>query len=199
MATKTAIIILAAGSSSRLGQPKQLLAYKNATLLRHSINQASAVPNTIIFAVTGSHKDLIEKEVQDFEITISHNPDWESGMSSSIKKGLTDLLTEYPDCESCIFAVCDQPFVTHAVFENLIAEYQKSHKAIIASAYAETLGTPVLFDKKYFNELLQLKGQEGAKKIITRFAEDVIAVPFEKGNIDIDTMEDYSSLKDKGF
>lgn len=199
MATKTAIIILAAGSSSRLGQPKQLLAYKNATLLRNSINEASAVPNTIICAVTGSHKDLIEKEVQDFEIKISHNPDWESGMSSSIKKGLTDLLTEYPDCESCIFAVCDQPFVTHAVFENLIAEYQKSHKGIIASAYAETLGTPVLFDKKYFNELLQLKGQEGAKKIITRFAEDVIAVPFEKGNIDIDTMEDYSSLKDKGF
>jgi molybdenum cofactor cytidylyltransferase len=199
MATKTAIIILAAGSSSRLGQPKQLLAYKNATLLRNSINEASAVPNTIICAVTGSHKDLIEKEVQDFEIKISHNPDWESGMSSSIKKGLTDLLTEYPDCESCIFAVCDQPFVTHAVFENLISEYQKSHKGIIASAYAETLGTPVLFDKKYFNELLQLKGQEGAKKIITRFTEDVIAVPFEKGNIDIDTMEDYSSLKDKGF
>lgn len=91
-------------------------------------------------------------------------------------------------------AVCDQPFVTSAVFENLISESKKTGKEIAASAYSETLGTPVLFHKKYFPELLALKGKEGAKKLIKKYAEDVVAVPFEKGNIDIDTEEDYNQL-----
>ena len=76
----------------------------------------------------------------------------------------------------------------------MIKEYQKKVKGIAASEYAATLGTPVLFHKKYFTELLQLKGQEGAKKIINRFLEDTVTVPFEKGNVDIDTIEDYNEL-----
>lgn len=194
MASKTGIIILAAGSSSRLGQPKQLLAYKNTTLLKHTIAAVSNIANAIIIVVTGANKDLIEKELNADKINISYNQNWESGMSSSINKGLSDLLLLYPDCQSCIFSVCDQPYITSLIFENLITEYQKTAKGIIPSSYSETLGTPVLFDKKYFNELLALNGQEGAKKIINRFPDDTISVPFEKGNIDIDTEEDYSQL-----
>ncbi|KQB40072.1 NTP transferase domain-containing protein [Flavobacterium aquidurense] len=194
MPGKTAIIILAAGSSSRLGHPKQLLAYKNTTLLKNTIKEASSVDNTFVIVVTGSNRELIEKELHFFDIKITYNPEWESGMSSSINKGLTELLLLYPDCETCIFAVCDQPYVTHIIFENLIAEYQKTNKGIVASSYAETLGTPILFDKKYFSNLLQLEGQEGAKKIINKFPDDVASIPFEKGNIDIDTPEDYSKL-----
>lgn len=194
MASKTGIIILAAGNSSRLGQPKQLLAYKNTTLLKHTIAAVSNISNAVIIVVTGANKDLIEKELNADKINIRYNPNWESGMSSSINQGLSDLLLLDPDCQSCIFSVCDQPYITPLIFENLITEYQKTAKGIIASSYSETLGTPVLFDKKYFNELLALKGQEGAKKIINRFPDDTISIPFEKGNIDIDTEEDYSQL-----
>lgn len=192
---KTGIVILAAGSSSRLGQPKQLLTYKNTTLLKNTINEASLIPNVVIIVVTGSNHELIKEQIESEEIKISFNPDWEMGMSSSIAKGLSDLLLEYPQIEKCIFAVCDQPFVSTAIFENLIDQYNKTKKGIAASAYAETLGTPVLLDKKYFKELLELKGQEGAKKIINKFLDDTVAVPFEKGNIDIDTMVDYNNLK----
>jgi molybdenum cofactor cytidylyltransferase len=192
---KTGIIILAAGSSSRLGQPKQLLVYKDTTLLKNTINEASLIQNAIVIVVTGSNHEQIKKAIETEEIKISFNPDWEIGMSSSIAKGLSDLVLEYPQIEKCIFAVCDQPYVTNTVFENLIDQYQITKKGIVASAYAETLGTPVLFDKKYFNELLVLKGQEGAKKIINRFIDDTAFVPFEKGNIDIDTMEDYNELR----
>jgi len=190
----TGIVVLAAGSSSRLGQPKQLLLYKNTSLLKNTISQASRVPNTTIIVVTGSNHELIEKEITDPEIKTIFNPDWELGMSSSIATGLNELLRLNPDIQKCIFTVCDQPFITTIVFENLIKEYQKKVKGIAASEYAATLGTPVLFHKEYFTELLQLKGQEGAKKIINRFLEDTIAVPFEKGNIDIDTIEDYNEL-----
>ncbi|WP_235831000.1 nucleotidyltransferase family protein [Flavobacterium ustbae] len=188
---KTGIIILAAGNSSRLGRPKQLLEYKESTLLKNTISEALKVENSFVIVVTGSNHNLIEKELYSFEIAFSFNPDWETGMSSSIVKGITDLLFQNPDCEQCILTVCDQPFVTNSIFENLISESQKNQKGIAASAYADTLGTPVLFHQKYFQELQELKGQEGAKKLLKKYTDDVVSVPFEKGNIDIDTEEDY--------
>ena len=190
----TGIVILAAGNSSRLGQPKQLLGYKNSTLLKNTIAEAFLVPDVVIMVVTGANNKLIEEELDPSRIKICFNSDWETGMSSSIVKGLNGLLQLYPDCQNCIFAVCDQPYVSSLVFENLIQEKNKKGKGIVASAYSGTLGTPVLFDKKYFTELAALEGQEGAKKIINRFLEDTASVPFEKGNIDIDTEDDYNKL-----
>lgn len=191
---KTGIVILAAGNSSRLGRPKQLLEYKESTLLKNTISEALKIQNSFLIVVTGSNHDVIENELNLPKIKFSFNPEWETGMASSIVKGLNELLRLNPDSEECIFAVCDQPFVTNLVFENLISEYHKTEKGIIASAYSETLGTPVLFHKKYFNELLELSGQEGAKKIIKKYSDDVVSVSFEKGNIDIDTEEDYKKL-----
>lgn len=190
----TGIIILAAGNSSRLGQPKQLLRYKDTTFLEYIIGEASVIKEAAVIVVTGANHELIEKEIDASKIKIAFNPDWESGMSSSINTGLNKALQLFPEIEKCILAVCDQPFVSHSIFENLITEYHKTKKGIVASAYAETVGTPVLFAKEYFNELLRLKGQEGAKKIINRFLEDTASIPFEKGNIDIDTEEDYNKL-----
>lgn len=191
---KTAIVILAAGNSSRLGRPKQLLKYKESNLLKNTISEALNTLNSFVLVVTGADNQNIEKELNSSQITICFNEDWETGMASSIVKGLKELLQLNPDCEQCIFAVCDQPFVTSSIFKNLINEYHKTKKGIIASAYSETLGTPVLFDKKYFSELLELNGQEGAKKIIKKYSGDVVSVDFEKGNIDIDTEEDYNKL-----
>ncbi|KAF2340420.1 nucleotidyltransferase family protein [Flavobacterium tistrianum] len=191
---KTGIVILAAGNSSRLGRPKQLLLYKESTLLQNTILEALKVENSFLIVVTGSNHILIEKEFNLSEVKFSFNSEWESGMSSSIAKGISELLLLNPDCKQFILSVCDQPFVTSLVFENLINEYKKTGKGIAASAYAETLGTPALFHQKYFEELLDLKGQEGAKKLIKKYADDVVSVPFEKGNIDIDTEEDYFKL-----
>ncbi|MBB4802294.1 molybdenum cofactor cytidylyltransferase [Flavobacterium nitrogenifigens] len=191
---KTAIVILAAGNSSRLGRPKQLLEYKESTLLRNTISEALKVENSFLILVTGSNNNLIEKELNSVEITVAFNSDWQSGMSSSIIKGIQKVLDLNSNCESCILSVCDQPFLTNAIFENLMKESETTKKGIAASAYSKALGTPVLFHKKYFEELLQLKGQEGAKKLINKYADDVVAVPFEKGNIDIDTEEDYEKL-----
>lgn len=191
---KIGIIILAAGNSSRLGRPKQLLEYKESTLLKNTVSEALKVENSFVIVVTGSNHDLIEKELNLPKITFSFNSHWENGMSSSIANGIKQLLLLNPKCEQCVLTVCDQPFVSSLIFENLIKEHHASQKGIVASAYSETLGTPVLFHKKYFQDLLELKGQEGAKKLIKKYAEDVVSVLFEKGNIDIDTEEDYFKL-----
>lgn len=191
---KICIIILAAGNSSRLGRPKQLLKHKESTLLKNTISEALKIQNSFLIVVTGANHEVIEKELNLPEIKLSFNSEWESGMSSSIVKGITELMLLNPDSEQCILSVCDQPFVTSSVFENLINQSKDTGKGIAASAYAETLGTPALFHQKYFHELLEFKGKEGAKKLIKKYSDDVISVPFEKGNIDIDTEEDYSKL-----
>lgn len=191
---KTAILILAAGNSSRLGKPKQMLGYKDSTLLKNTIAEASLVSEAKIIVITGANHQLIEEDLDPSRIKIVYNPDWEFGMSSSIVNGLQSVLRLYPEIENCIFAVCDQPYVSSVIFENLIQEHYKTGKGIAASEYAGTLGTPVLFNKKYFSALLELKGQEGAKKIINIFSDDRVSVVFEKGNIDIDTEEDYNQL-----
>lgn len=191
---KIGIIILAAGNSSRLGRPKQLLKHKESTLLKNTISEALKTQNSFLIVATGANHDVIEKELNLPEVKLSFNSEWESGMSSSIVKGITELMLLNPDCEQCILSVCDQPFVTSSVFENLINQSKRTGKGIAASAYAETLGTPALFHQKYFEELLKLKGKEGAKKLIKKYADDVVSVPFEQGNIDIDTEEDYQKL-----
>jgi molybdenum cofactor cytidylyltransferase len=194
MERKIGIVILAAGSSSRLGQPKQLLEYNNTTLLKNAMAQASGIPYAAIVVVTGSNNEAIEADLNEITATICYNSEWEQGMGSSIATGLKRLLELHPDLKACIFAVCDQPFVTTQLFKDILEQQTQSGKGIVASLYAETLGNPVLFRHTYFEALLNLSGKEGAKKIVENYIGDVASVPFDKGAIDIDTIHDYNNL-----
>ncbi|MCF2487424.1 NTP transferase domain-containing protein [Dyadobacter sp. CY347] len=193
-----AIMILAAGNSSRLGEPKQLLHYQSKTLIRHVTEAAIAAESTGVFVITGSNASLIEKELDPLPYQPVYNPAWESGMASSIVAGVQQLVVMQPDSTGVIFAVSDQPFVTTDLFNALINKSLERGSCIVASAYQNTLGTPVLFSKNYFHSLLSLTGAEGAKKLITKFAADATSVPFPSGSIDIDTQEDYQKLLGNG-
>lgn len=187
----TGIIILAAGNSSRLGQPKQLLDYQGRTLLRHTVEQALAVSSRVI-VVTGSENSIIDQETGS-AATI-RNENWQEGMASSIHKGLNEMLLKYSETENILITVCDQPHIDASVFSELIEKRQLSGKKIIASCYSGTLGTPVLFSRSYFSDLLKLNGHEGAKKLLIKYKDEVGQVMFEKGSVDIDTPEDYQQL-----
>lgn len=188
------IIILAAGNSSRLGQPKQLLHYKGFTLLQNTIIHAQLVSNTVVVVVTGANRSQIEQEITDSTVKTVHNSEWETGMASSIVIGLQTLLKFKPEIKNTVITVCDQPFLTSKIFNDLLEVQKSTGKSIVAAAYASTLGVPVLFSSFYYKQLLLLKGQEGAKKLLKLFKEDVAEVYFEKGAIDIDTIEDYNKL-----
>ncbi|HCN82684.1 MAG TPA: nucleotidyltransferase family protein [Sphingobacteriaceae bacterium] len=192
------IIILAAGNSSRFGSPKQLLQYKNKSLVQLVADEAIRTVSKSVIVVTGGNKTLIETDLKDKEIQIVYNPDWQEGMASSISCGLKDLVKSFPQLENVIITVCDQPYISSDLFKDLIKKKSSSRKNIIASAYKNTFGVPVLFDKRYFNDLLGLKGQSGAKKLLKNFADDVDSVIFKKGDIDIDTVRDYENLLAQG-
>lgn len=190
---ETGILIVAAGNSSRLGEPKQLLKFKGKTLLRNVVEEAIKVSQSVV-VVTGSGHSQISKEIEDLKVKIVENIHWNEGMGPSIKIGITQLLNEFPEVQNIIISVCDQPFIKASVFSDLIQMQKDSQKGIVASKYSDTLGTPVLFTKKYLEELSRLSGQEGAKKIIQKFKDDIAEMNFEKGAIDIDTQTDYQKL-----
>jgi molybdenum cofactor cytidylyltransferase len=189
----TDIVILAAGASTRLGRPKQLLPWQGKTLLQHAVETALTIATQPV-VVTGCNADQLVAGVDPAQAHIVFNPEWEQGIASSIRCGLQALLNRTPPPDQVIFMVCDQPFVTPGLLLDLINERQKSYKSIIASSYAGTLGIPALFDKTHFAQLLDLQGDTGARTIIQQYSEEVGSVEFKNGELDIDTEMEYKKL-----
>jgi molybdenum cofactor cytidylyltransferase len=189
-----AVIILAAGRSARLGSPKQLLSYRGKTLLQHTIDTALESQASPILVVLGSGKDAIKKELEQKQVFILENSSWESGMASSISCGITNLQELAPESKAVILMVCDQPFVNAKLLNNLITKHKDTRQSIVASSYANTLGTPALFHQSLFSELLVLEGESGAKSLIKKYSLQTGFVSFDQGSIDIDTRENYRNL-----
>lgn len=190
---KTGIILLAAGSSSRLGRPKQLINYQGKTLIQYSIEVARQSAAEDLVVVLGANSKLIQTGIQSKDIPMLVHAHWEEGMSSSMQCGLRHLSTT-SQVEQVILMLCDQPYVSQELLDQLIHEKKTSGKGIVACRYAGTVGVPALFDQCYFLELLELKGSEGAKKVILSHLEDVFLIDFPLGAVDLDTEEDVNQF-----
>ncbi len=191
------IIILAAGESSRFGNIKQLLPFNGKTLLQHVIDEAAKAGAQPIVVITGANATKVTASIATGKVNILVNENWQEGMASGIVTGVQNIVNLNEGIKKIIVAVCDQPFVTSALFEQLERMQNESGKPIVACTYADTIGTPALFTIKYFDQLLSLKGDEGAKKILKSNKKDVTMVDFPKGEIDIDTQKDYENLVDE--
>ena len=185
-----AILLLAAGSSSRLGRSKQLVSIKGQPLLLKSMNAAIETGIENIIVVLGANEQEHHQLIEDARVHVVVNADWKKGMGSSLKTGLSYLLQQLPRAEAVITMVCDQPLITSDQLKKLIAEHESSRSAIVASFYQGVAGVPVLFDLTLFSELLLLPDDAGAKKIIQQHPHLVKTVPFPGGEIDIDTEDD---------
>jgi molybdenum cofactor cytidylyltransferase len=192
--TETGVIILAAGNSSRLGQPKQLLQFKEKSLIAKVTSEAIAAGLFPCVVVLGAYAELIRQEIFDPDILIAENDKWETGMASGIIAGMKVLLTIETQITNVIISVCDQPFISKEIFSGLVETHHRKAKGIVACSYGKTSGTPVLFNKKYFKALMLLEGEEGAKKLLRLYEQDVTHFPFKNGEIDIDTQSDYLNL-----
>ena len=193
---KIGIILLAAGESSRLGRPKQLLSYNGKTLLQHSLQIAQASTACLIVVVIGAHASTVQNEIGLVDnIHVVENPNWKEGMASSIHCGIETFKKVAADLEGLILMVCDQPFVTAQLLNELKTAHQTTGKTIVACSYGDTFGPPVFFHRSLFDEVLQLKGDVGARSIVRKHTNDVEVIPFPKGTYDVDTEADYERLK----
>ena len=186
---KTGVILLAAGSSSRLGRPKQLLNYQGKKLIQNSIDAALNSAANDLVVVLGSNFELIQTGIESKEVLVLVHEHWEKGMSSSMQCGLRYLL-ETSQVEQVILMLCDQPYVTQDLLDQLMNGKKASGKGIVACSYSGTVGVPALFGQDYFPELLALKGTEGAKKVILNHQDDTFLIDFPLGTVDLDTEED---------
>lgn len=193
-AKKIAVIILAAGASSRLGMPKQLLMYDGKTLLQQMLQVAFDSIARPIIVVLGANENNIKRNMDFNTAHIVVNTDWQQGMASSIRCGIHTLVEADPLVEGVVIMLCDQPYVTTSLLNDLVLAHQKTGKPIVASSYNDTFGAPALFHKNIFPELLQLKGDVGARSIIQQHVNEMDVVVFSKGNIDIDTATDFQEL-----
>jgi molybdenum cofactor cytidylyltransferase len=190
---KTGIILLAAGSSSRLGRAKQLIEFQGKTLIKKAIDEANKSQADCLVVVLGANADLIQTGFDPSSASYTINSDWQQGMSSSMQAGLRFLM-EKEEINQVLLMLCDQPFVDTSLLDQLITSKETSGKGIVAAAYSNTLGVPALFDKHYFEELLQLNGSEGAKKVIFNHQAEVHALDFPLGAVDLDTEEDVNQF-----
>ena len=191
------IILLAAGGSSRMGKPKQLLPWNSQTLIEHQIQTLLKTGNPVN-VVLGSHSNHIIPVIEKFKINIIINKNWEKGMGSSIAIGISGLTNKLPDAEGVLFTLLDQPLVTVEHLRKMLDVFQPGKQQIVVSVSdAGWKGVPALFDKCYFDELQSLDGEQGAKIVMKSHAQNVKQV--ECGNLleDMDTPEKYQQLLDR--
>jgi len=197
-----AAVILAAGESARLGQPKQLLQFHGKTLLRRVVDAASdAACRPILVVVASSQAGGSEPFAADINSELNKtgakvvaNPNWKHGIGTSIRAGVEHLIQIAPEVDGTVLLACDQPFVDSGVISRLIALRRATGKPIVASSYGGSLGVPALFDRAYLKELVRLNERTGAKQIILSNRDRVAELPFPEGNSDIDTAEDWQRL-----
>ena len=195
-----ATIILAAGASRRMGEPKQLLPYRRQTLLSYIAQCAISSPCNPVIVILGANAEKIKPQI-DHQVSLKllKNNYWKEGISSSIRYGINYLQKQHSNIDAVVFLTCDQPFISAELIKQLIAAYYLTNKPIIASQYGETLGIPALFDRTFFSTLMQLQGDRGAKKIIQQYPDLANLINFPQGKIDLDTLEDYQKLISEGF
>ena len=185
-----AALILAAGASSRLHTPKQLVRFRGESLLRHAARAALGSRCRDIIVVTGAHGERCASEVRGMPVTVRHNPRWADGLSSSIRAGMAVVAERVCLPECVVLLVCDQPHLEAGLINCLLEMHAVAGCGIVASRYAETLGVPALFAANYYPALTALEGDRGARQLFQQFEDDCAAVPFPCGEVDIDTPAD---------
>lgn len=189
-----AIVLLAAGSSSRLGQPKQLLRHEGMSLVRRAAERALAASPEVVVVLGARHGD-VAAELDGLAVRCVDNPDWALGQGSSLRAGLRALP---PDVDGALLMLCDQLRVDAAHLRSLIDTFERTRAPIVASAYAGTRGVPALFSRALFPELEALPPTGGARGLIARDPSRVVEVPLPGGEEDVDTAEDALRLTRPG-
>jgi molybdenum cofactor cytidylyltransferase len=192
--SKVGIVVLAAGASVRMGTPKQLLVYQGQTLIRRAVETALASLCSPIVVVIGANSELVENELKELPVLVVANREWRQGMGSSIRVGFERLVSSDATLQGVVFMLCDQPFITAAVINELVHAHEVTRQDVIAAEYRGIRGVPALFSRQLFAEILALDVKEGAKQIIRNHSEGVATISVSEAAVDIDTPGDYENL-----
>ncbi|HEY3839496.1 MAG TPA: nucleotidyltransferase family protein [Bryobacteraceae bacterium] len=187
-----ALVLLAAGGSARMGSPKQLLSYQGKPLVRHAAETALASGCDPVMVVLGAKVDEIRAALDGLDLVIVENTDWEQGIGSSIRAGISGA--EIMGCDGAVLASADQPLLTAEIFKRLVEEHEETGRPIIASEYSDNVGIPAFFAKEIFPQLKALLPSEDGKAVILANLDLSIRIACPEAETDLDTPGDYLSV-----
>ena len=193
--TSCAAIVLAAGASTRLGQPKQLLQMNGESLLHRTIRLAEQAGCAPIFVVLGFEAERMQRETADLDVTVVINPEWQSGMGSSLRSGMEVLMKESHLPLKVMLLLSDQPMLSSEILFSLVKKSAETDALIVASCYTGRLGVPAVFRKELYPDLQKVEGDKGARELIQGYRDQIASIDFPEGAIDIDTVQDLELLK----
>lgn len=187
------IVLLAAGGAVRFGSAKQMIAIGGVAMVRHcALNAIGSREHVVV--VTGAYREDVETALHGLDLTAIHNAEWNVGMGSSIACGI-GVVEQDATVEAAIILLADQPLVSGDDLNELIAQHRKYPDCIIAaSAQNGTIMPPCLFPRRFFPELRTLRDQNGARAILQRHADCIVAVEMPNAAVDIDTQEAYAQF-----
>lgn len=190
-----AVLVLAAGKSSRMKSIKQLEKINNKTLLDITLEKIKSIYTDEIYCVLGANADKIKNETTSENIQFIDNKKYEKGLSSSIISGINYFNDKELKFDGILILLADQPAIESAYLESLLDLFQEQKDVIIASNYGNKLGVPAIFPERYFSDLLLIKGDKGAKEFINQRKNEVIYPELTTNFFDIDTKQDLELFK----
>jgi molybdenum cofactor cytidylyltransferase len=191
-----AAIILAAGASRRLGQPKQLLKYRGETLLERALRLAGEAGAAPVLVVLGAQFETIRATVSFNDAITVYNEQWQQGLSSTIHAGIRALAEHAPHATGALLMGCDQPRLTASHLRALLVSFAvQTTPSIVFSSYAGARGIPAVFPRGVFDHLQALEGDRGARSLLAQPVCPVIELPFDGGEVDIDQAADLAHLE----
>jgi CTP:molybdopterin cytidylyltransferase MocA len=195
MRMSVAAIIVAAGASTRLKQPKQLVLLDGEPLLQRAVRGAREAGAKPVFVVLGAYREAIENEIDFGAATVLRNDEWEEGLASSIRAGVKAVEEADAAAAGVLLMTCDQPRVTTGHLRAMIEQFEERPTLIIASIYAGIRGIPVIFPPTMYADLLALRGDRGARGLLANTSLPLVEIPLQGGEVDIDLPQDLAELK----
>ena len=183
-------VILAAGASTRMGEPKQLLRLDGRTLLRRTVDTALASSAWPVVVVLGAQSAAIRPEVARLPVLVVENREWKEGLAASIRAGVGVLETFSLLLQAALLVACDQPNLSPEAIDRLLRVHRQGGPSIVAARYGGHPGPPALFARSHFHELMGLRGTEGARPLFASHADHFAAVDLPELAVDLDTPED---------
>ncbi len=187
-------VILAAGASTRMGRPKQLLRVGDRTLIRRTVDTVLASPAWPVAVVLGAHADAVRTEIARLPVLAVENREWAEGLASSIRTGVRILDAFSLSLDAAILVLADQPRLSADSLRRLAEAHLREGRSIVAAHYSGHAGPPALFARRHFAELMALSGADGARPLFTRHAGELATVPLPELATDLDTPADYQAF-----
>ena len=185
------ILILAAGEARRFGGPKQLANVNGEPMLQRVLSRACAVAGHAVTVVLGAHARDILQVLRSGPATVVINRDWAEGVASSIRAGMQSACAAY---EGVMILLGDQPLIGTETLQALIGAWRRQPRCLIASQYGAVTGVPAIFPRWCYADLLGLRGDQGARLLLRRYADSLIRVPNPQAAVDVDQPEDLRRL-----